>query len=77
MWHGVFKEQVIMEETAKSTLESAISCSDIIKKNGWSTALIVSDKYHLFRTVLLFRVLGIYAIGSAPKGSQVEAQGFQ
>jgi len=50
--HGVFKEQVIMEETAKSTLDSAIACSDIIKRNGWSTALIVSDRYHLFRSIL-------------------------
>lgn len=70
--HGVFEEQIIMEETAKSTLESAISSSDIIKKNGWSTALIVTDKFHLFRSILLFRQFGIHVIGSAPKGSKIE-----
>jgi len=72
MEHGVSKEQVIMEESAKSTLESTIACSDIIKKNGWSTALIVSDKYHLLRSVLLFRQFGIHVFGSAPEDSKIE-----
>ena len=70
--HGVVKEKIIMEEAAKSTLESAIFCSDIIKKNGWSTALIVTDKFHLFRSILLFRQFGIRVIGSACKSGKIE-----
>ena len=64
--HGIPDDRLILEETAASTLDSAFACSRIIREKGWSTAFVVSDRYHLFRSVSLFRRLGIKAYGSAP-----------
>ena len=64
--HGIPDDRLILEETAASTLDSAFACSRIIREKGWSTAVVVSDRYHLFRSVSLFRRLGIQAYGSAP-----------
>jgi len=64
--HGIPDDRLILEETAASTLDSAFACARIIREKGWSTAFVVSDRYHLFRSVSLFRRLGIQAYGSAP-----------
>ncbi|MDJ0900498.1 MAG: YdcF family protein [Xenococcus sp. MO_188.B8] len=63
---GIHENQIILDEQAQSTLESAINCTRIIQENQWDNVLIVSDHYHIFRAVLLFRLLGIYAEGSSP-----------
>ena len=68
--HGIPDDRLILEETAASTLDSAFACSRIIREKGWSTAFVVSDRYHLFRSVFLFRRLGVEAAGSAPKNGK-------
>ncbi|OEU68069.1 MAG: hypothetical protein BBJ57_11840 [Desulfobacterales bacterium PC51MH44] len=67
--HGVSKDDIIIEEAAKSTFDSAVACSWIICENGWATALIVTDRYHLIRSAFLFRRFGIRVICSAPEDS--------
>ncbi len=64
--NGIPVDRLILEETAASTLDSALACARIIREKGWSAAFVVSDRYHLFRAVSLFRRLGIKAYGSAP-----------
>jgi vancomycin permeability regulator SanA len=66
---GVSENDIIMEEAAKSTLDSAVACSRIICEKGWATALIVTDRYHLIRSAFLFRRFGIRVICSAPEDS--------
>lgn len=63
---GINENQIILDEQAKSTLESAIICTQILQENQWDNVLIVSDHYHLLRAVVLFRLLGILAEGSSP-----------
>ena len=63
---GVATSCILVEERATSTLQSALRCSRILHQHGWSTALIVTDRYHLRRALLVFRSLGIEARGSAP-----------
>ncbi len=63
---GISLDRIILDERSTSTLESAINCSEILKRNGWSSAVVVSDRFHLFRSVFLFRRLGINAVPSAP-----------
>jgi len=72
--HGIPDDRLILEETAGSTLDSAFACSRIIREKGWSTAFVVSDRYHLFRSVSLFRRLGIQAYGSAPAEGKPHAR---
>ena len=64
---GVTEDQIIVEESAKSTLDSAYACSKIIRINGWSSALIVTDRYHVLRSVFLFRQFGIRVFFSTPE----------
>lgn len=61
---GLPEEQIILEEKARATFENALLCSRIIKSRGLSSAWVVSDRYHLLRSVFLFRQLGISAEGS-------------
>ena len=63
---GVSPDRIILDERSKTTLESAINCSIILNRNGWFSAIIVTDRFHLFRSVFLFRRLGIDASGNAP-----------
>jgi uncharacterized SAM-binding protein YcdF (DUF218 family) len=61
---------VLVEDQATSTFQSALYCSHIMQQHGWSTALVVTDRYHLPRALLTFRSLGIQALGSAPPHSR-------
>lgn len=56
--HGVPQEKIVMEDTAKTTLDSAVACARMIRRNGWSTALLVTDRFHMLRSAILFRLCG-------------------
>jgi uncharacterized SAM-binding protein YcdF (DUF218 family) len=64
--YGISASQIILDETATSTMQNAAACARIMKKNRWSKATIVTDGYHLKRSLLAFRHFGISAIGSSP-----------
>ena len=68
---GVPAAQILIEQQATSTLESAIYCTRIIRQHGWSTALIVTDRYHLPRALLAFQNFGLQVSGSAAGGRYV------
>ena len=70
MAQGIPAEQIIMEKEATSTFESVLLCTRIMRRHGWSTAIVVSDPYHLLRTVVAFRAFGIRATGSATEGGR-------
>jgi uncharacterized SAM-binding protein YcdF (DUF218 family) len=63
---GIGAAQILVEEQAVSTFQSGALCTAILRQQHWSTALIVTDRYHLPRAVLTFRRFGIQADGSAP-----------
>lgn len=67
---GIPSERLILEEKATSTFESAVGCIKIMHKHKWSSAIIVSDPYHLFRATFLFRLFGVKAVGSGVKGGR-------
>ena len=67
---GIPPKRLILEEKATSTYESAVGCIQIIRKHKWSSAIIVSDPYHLFRATFLFRSFGVKAVGSGVKGGR-------
>jgi uncharacterized SAM-binding protein YcdF (DUF218 family) len=64
---GISKDNIVMENTARTTLDSAVACSRILRRNGWSTAWLVTDRYHMIRSSILFRVCGVKASGSPPQ----------
>jgi uncharacterized SAM-binding protein YcdF (DUF218 family) len=67
---GVPPRRILVEDQAVSTFQSAVYCTRILRQHGWSTALIVTDRYHLPRALLMFRSLGIRVLGSAPQGGR-------
>jgi len=68
--HGLSSELIFTEETGTSTFHSARECRKIMRRNRWSSALIVTDPYHIPRACFIFRSLGFKADGSAPAGGK-------
>jgi len=64
---GISESKIVMEESARSTLDSAVACARILRKNQWSRALLVTGQYHIIRSFLLFRLLGVAVVCSTPK----------
>ncbi len=62
---GIPGEDIILEPTATTTLENAIRSSRLMTEQGYSSALIVSDRLHLPRALLVFRCLGIRVKGAS------------
>ncbi len=57
--NGVPADAIILEEQARSTEENAVYSHQIMRERGWSTALVVSDGYHLLRATWLFTQEGM------------------
>jgi uncharacterized SAM-binding protein YcdF (DUF218 family) len=51
---GVPESAIILETQARSTEETSLYVAEIMRGRGWSSAVVVSDGYHLARTVMLF-----------------------
>ncbi len=64
---GVMQERIFTEEKADSTFTGAELCTKIMQEREWKSALIVSDSYHIFRSVFIFRCFGIRAEGNGTK----------
>jgi uncharacterized SAM-binding protein YcdF (DUF218 family) len=56
---GVPEEVIYYEDASRSTEENALYTDDLMQAQGWRTALLVSDSYHLLRATLLFNQVGI------------------
>ena len=63
---GVPEEAVIEEDRARDTLENALFSIAILRARGLGPAIVVSDRYHLPRALMLFRLLGQPATASGP-----------
>lgn len=67
--NGVPESEIVTETKATSTLESAVFCADLLHSAGWTEAWVVTDLFHMPRSLLLFRCLGIRARASSPDRS--------
>ncbi|HRE49073.1 MAG TPA: YdcF family protein [Aggregatilineales bacterium] len=61
---GVPASAIFLEEKSLSTEENALESKPIMAQQGWQTALLVSDSYHLWRAEMLFRAQGISVVSS-------------
>ena len=66
--HGIPPQHILCEDQATSTFASALRCCDILRQRGWSRVLVVTDRYHLPRTLFAFWSCGLHAVGSAAPG---------
>lgn len=64
---GIPPEKIIMDERGTTTFKNAKECIRIMKQYNWHTPVIVSDSYHIPRSLFAFRGLGIHADGNGTK----------
>jgi uncharacterized SAM-binding protein YcdF (DUF218 family) len=60
---GVPAELIHMEDRSHNTYENLKYSQEIMQNNGLATAIIVSNDFHIFRSLILARKLGITAQG--------------
>ena len=58
---GVPPQSVVVEDQGRNTRDSATRVAGICARYGWSSLLLVSDRFHLVRARVLFRDLGFTA----------------
>jgi uncharacterized SAM-binding protein YcdF (DUF218 family) len=58
---GVPAEAVLVEHTARSTRENALFSSELLRRHGVRSALIVTQPWHRRRAVSAFRKVGVDA----------------
>jgi uncharacterized SAM-binding protein YcdF (DUF218 family) len=61
---GIPQSAVILEDKSRSTEENALFTHVVMQANGWQTAIVVSDNFHLFRAQGLFDNEGILVYAS-------------
>jgi len=57
--NGVAPSAIYLDENSRSTEENAYYTRPIMTANGWTTAILVSDGYHLLRAWWLFAQEGL------------------
>lgn len=68
---GVPAEALLLEEQGRTTTESLQNATAIARANAMTTALIVSDPFHMLRALKITRDLGIIAYGSPTRTSPI------
>ena len=68
---GVPSGAITLENRSFSTEENAINTRAIMEAQGWQTALLVSDAYHMLRAQIIFRSQGIEAYISPVPVSEI------
>lgn len=76
---GAKAQDIILEEKAESTYENAVYSRDIVLKNGFKSAIVVSSPYHMRRAKLVFgrvfRNTGVKLIYCSTKDSGFNVDG--
>ncbi|MBL8229358.1 MAG: YdcF family protein [Bryobacterales bacterium] len=62
--NGVPVEAIIVESESESTAQSSIAVSEIMKRMGLRTCVVVSDGYHIYRAKRMLQERGVTAYGS-------------
>jgi uncharacterized SAM-binding protein YcdF (DUF218 family) len=68
--HGVPSEAILVEPEGESTVHSTSAAAEIMRKNGLSSCIVVSDGYHIFRVKKMLSARGIQVYGS-PRPSRI------
>jgi uncharacterized SAM-binding protein YcdF (DUF218 family) len=67
---GVPAEAMLLDERSTSTYENAVETAALLRTHGLRTVLLVSERFHLPRARMLFRLNGVAVSGvsAAPSG---------
>ena len=62
---GMLKSAFLVEPASRNTVENAREAARLLRPQGRNTVLLVSDRSHLPRAILLFRLTGLRVAGWA------------
>ena len=62
--HGIPAEAIYTEEESRVTYENLRNAKKLLDRQGWDTALVVSDPFHMKRSMLYAKDLGMEAYSS-------------
>jgi uncharacterized SAM-binding protein YcdF (DUF218 family) len=69
--HGIPSENISVEAEGDSTVHSMAAVSEIMRRMGLDSAIVVSDGYHIFRAKRILESYGMVVYGSPrPSASQ-------
>ena len=71
---GVPSEAIMVEEEGGSTVYSISAASEILRRMGLHSCILVSDGYHIFRTKRMLWAQGLEVFGS-PRASAAQSEG--
>jgi uncharacterized SAM-binding protein YcdF (DUF218 family) len=71
--NGVPASAILVEDQGRTTLESLRGVGTVLRENGLSSALFVSDRTHMLRVLRIARDQGITAWGSPTASSPTDA----
>lgn len=54
---GVPSDSIVKESSSKNTWENAVNALEIMRRNEWDDALVVTSSYHTLRACMIFRKL--------------------
>lgn len=70
---GVASENIVMEGEGDSTVETLLAVSEVMRRMGLRSAILVSDGYHIYRAKHILEHTGMRVYGSprphTPRGS--------
>jgi uncharacterized SAM-binding protein YcdF (DUF218 family) len=69
--HGIPEEAILLESRGRTTRESLLTVSHMLKDRGMKTAIVVSDPFHMLRLWILSRRLGFVPYTSPTKTSPI------
>ncbi len=56
---GVPAQAIFIEEKSHSTEENALYAQEIMTENNWTTAILVTDSFHMLRASWIFELQGV------------------
>jgi uncharacterized SAM-binding protein YcdF (DUF218 family) len=74
---GVEMTNIITEQGSGTTYDTIQAASELLKAKGWTTALVVSDGFHLYRAKRMFSDNGIRTYTSPAPNSPIEVESSQ
>jgi len=70
--HGVPADAILVEDRSRTTLEQLRTVAEMLRERGLHSAVLVSDRTHMLRSLRIARDQGIDAYGSPTTTSPVE-----
>ena len=70
--HGVPPDAILVEDRSRTTLEQLRTVAEMLRERGLHSAVLVSDRTHMLRSLRIARDQGIDAYGSPTTTSPVE-----